>query len=127
MRKGQITIKLRRARMNDECKHGVPHWLEDCKECQKEAESGLPSATGLEGPAAEWTSIEEKLPEESPVLVRYIGQFFGEPDPRIDIGYYDNPEDYENPDDGQGWLFWRNEQPITVTHWMKLPELPKAS
>ncbi|MCK5611595.1 DUF551 domain-containing protein [Candidatus Pacearchaeota archaeon] len=79
------------------------------------------------GQMAEWISVKEKLPEEAPVLVRYIGQFFGEPDPRIDIGYYDNPKDYENPDDGQGWLFWRNEQPITVTHWMKLPELPKAA
>ena len=74
---------------------------------------------------SEWISVKDRLPEEAPVLVRHIGQFFGEPDPLTDIGYYDKPSDYENPDDGQGWLFWRGEQKINATHWMPLPEPPE--
>ena len=75
---------------------------------------------------SDWISVEDRLPEEGPVLVRWVGEFFGHEDPRTDVGYYDDPADYDDPDDGQGWLFWRHEQEIKVTHWMPLPEPPRT-
>jgi len=77
----------------------------------------------------EWISVKDELPEGR-VLICYLEPFFGEFTEEIGVGYYDNPADYEDPNDGEGWKFWLGDRNVVgggVTHWMKLPEVPKAT
>src|SRR5271154_580114 len=61
---------------------------------------------------------------EGMVLVIYLGAFFGKLDPRMTIAYYDDPADYQQPDQGEGWKDWLTEKKLLVTHWTPLPDLP---
>lgn len=75
----------------------------------------------------EWISVNDKLPGDAPVLVCFLEPSFGSFNKEFGVAYYDSPDNYEDPDDGQGWLFWLNDRPIVgggVTHWMPLPEPP---
>ena len=44
-----------------ECKHGVPDWLEDCEECQKEGERAL---------------LEQRVRAKTKDIERVIGRFY---------------------------------------------------
>ena len=72
-----------------------------------------------------WISVKDRLPKGT-VLVCYLEPFFGLMKPEIGVGYYDNPDDYEDGSGG-GWLFWRDDKKIVgggVTHWMECPDMP---
>ena len=74
-----------------------------------------------------WGEVDE-VPQGK-VLIIYLESFFGELTQEVGVGYYDDPNDHENPEDGQGWLFWLGDKKVLgggVTHWMPLPELPEA-
>ncbi|MGL4752706.1 MAG: hypothetical protein ACRCXB_09875 [Aeromonadaceae bacterium] len=75
----------------------------------------------------EWISVnDERKPERFPVLVCYLEPFFGEFTKEIGVGYYDPPDNYENPSEANGWCFWHNDRKIVgggVTHWANY-ELP---
>lgn len=77
----------------------------------------VPLPEGHGGLMAEWISVKERLPEQNQrVLV--CGVRGG-----VQICRY-----WENRDYGGGlqYMFFTNKQrPITVTHWMPLPEPPK--
>lgn len=76
---------------------------------------------------SEWIKCSERLPKEAPVMVCFLEPRFGVMTQEIGVAYYDHPDDYENPDDAQGWLFWLNDKEILgggVTHWMPLPPAP---
>lgn len=66
----------------------------------------------------------DTAPKEQ-VLVQYLVSFFGKLIPAYGIGYYDNPNDYE--EGGEGWLLWSNDRPITVIAYAILPEEMKFS
>jgi len=76
-----------------------------------------------------WVSVEEALPEKSPVLVAFLEQRFGQFGYEIGVGYYDSPSHYENPEEGTGWRFWIPDRKIVgkgVTHWQPLPTPPNT-
>ena len=84
-----------------------------------------------EGLKMEWISVKDKLPSDTDghVLICYLEQRFGSFNEEIGTGYYDSDDFYEGENNGQGWLFWLNDREVAggrVTHWMPLPELPKA-
>ena len=71
-----------------------------------------------------WISVKDRLPKGK-VLVCYLEPFFGLMTQEIGVGYYDNPDDYEDGSGG-GWLFWRDNKKIVgggVTHWMECPDM----
>jgi hypothetical protein len=75
-----------------------------------------------------WKKACEELPESGNVLVMYLEPFFGQLHPEVTVAYYDNPNDYEKPEDAKGWTQDPSGRPIFhVTHWMKIPELPSKS
>ena len=69
----------------------------------------------------EWIKAEDELPkdDDGKVLVKYLEPGFGGYTEEYGIGYYDDPEIYED-DFGKGWLLWFNDNPIWVTHWARL-------
>lgn len=74
-----------------------------------------------------WISVIDRLPEGGKVLICFKKPLFGVPLDEIECAYFDAPEDYENPSDAGGWLYWRDDKPVCypVTHWQPLPEPPK--
>lgn len=93
-------------------------YLEDLRE--KEAGSSVPFSGGLEGPMEErtgWISVDDRLPElyeqydHSDKVLVTDGR-----DIRMDC-YYREWGWYEK-------MMWQMKEPIT--HWIPLPELPKA-
>lgn len=77
---------------------------------------------------SEWVKCQEKMPDRYPVLVLYLEPFFGEFTEEVGVGFYDDPSDYDNPNEAKGWCFWGDERKIVgggVTHWMPLPAPPK--
>ena len=55
------------------------------------------------------------------VLVQYLEPFFGRWCVGFAIGYFDNPNDYDN-EKGDGWLEWFSSKPINVLAYCFLPE-----
>ena len=73
-----------------------------------------------------WISVETEIPKGN-VLVCYLQSFFGCFTQEVAVGYYDDPDDYEDGI-GRGWLFWITDVEInSVTHWMPLPEPPNTN
>lgn len=76
----------------------------------------------------EWISVDDRLPDGK-VLICFLEPSFGHMYPEFGVGYYDSPDHYDNPEDGEGWLFWLSDKPIVgggVTHWMPLPDPPES-
>lgn len=77
---------------------------------------------------SEWISVKDALPDSGRVLAAYLEPFFGDFVYEFGVCYYDNPDDYKNPENGQGWMFWVSDKKVIgggVTHWMPLPAAPK--
>jgi len=73
----------------------------------------------------EWISTKEMKNEDAPngqVLVQYLEPSWGYWSVEFAIGYFDNPKDYTNPNDGEGWKLWNPENKINVIAYAKLPE-----
>ncbi len=61
------------------------------------------------------------------VLVQYLEPFFGSFTVCYGIGYFDNPNDYYNGDDGdKGWKLWIGSHKINVVAYCELPEVIKS-
>lgn len=76
-----------------------------------------------------WINVGERLPAEgngSYQLVAHLNPFFGKLITEITIGYFDGPENYDNPEDAEGWKDWHTGNKLFVTHWQKLPEHPTS-
>lgn len=77
---------------------------------------------------SQWVSVDDELPNGK-VLMSFLEPSFGSYYQEIGIGYYDSPDDYENPEDATGWRFWMPDKPVVgegVTHWMPLPTPPEG-
>jgi len=61
------------------------------------------------------------------VLVQYLEGRWGGYSVEFAIGYFDNPNDYNDPEDGGGWKHWTTNKPIKVVAYAKLPETVKTS
>jgi len=64
---------------------------------------------------------------EGQVLVQYLEPSWGGWSVQFAIGYYDNPNEYEDPIDGEGWKLWSNERKINVIGYHELPEKSENS
>jgi hypothetical protein len=76
----------------------------------------------------EFISTKNMTNETAPkgkVLVQYLESSFGGWNVNFEIGYYDNPNDYEDGDGG-GWKRWHPECPINVLAYAELPETIKT-
>ena len=72
----------------------------------------------------EWISTKNMTNEQAPegeVLVQYLEPSWGGWDVEFAIGYFDNPNDYED-NKGEGWKHWTTEKRINVIAYAKLPE-----
>jgi len=58
---------------------------------------------------------------EGKVLVQYLESSWGSWSVDFAIGYFDNPNDYEDGN-GDGWKHWVTEQKINVIAYAVLPE-----
>lgn len=58
---------------------------------------------------------------EGVVLVQYLKPFFGVMTVEYGVGYYDNPNDYEDGN-GAGWCLWDYSQRVDVIAYAVLPE-----
>ena len=70
-------------------------------------------------------SVEGMTNETAPkgkVLIQYLEPSWGRYSIEMEVGYYDNPLDYEKPSEGEGWKLWLSSSPIKVTHYAVLPE-----
>jgi hypothetical protein len=69
----------------------------------------------------EWISVDENLPIDVGQVLMIFGEaLFGTCNPTIETGYYDK--------ESETWRFWTFDREVRgfgVTHWMKLPALPK--
>lgn len=77
----------------------------------------------------DWIEVGTRMPEcedGSYQLVVYLKPFFGTMSEEVTIAYFDDPECLENPEDGEGWKDRHTDQPISVTHWQRLPMLPQG-
>ena len=77
---------------------------------------------------SKWISVEDELPSGK-VLMSFLEPLFGSYYQEVGVGYYDSPDDYENPEDATGWRFWIPDKPVVgkgVTHWMPLPTPPEG-
>ena len=77
---------------------------------------------------SQWISVEDELPSGK-VLMSFLEPLFGSYYQEVGVGYYDSPDDYENPEDATGWRFWIPDKPVVgkgVTHWMPLPTPPEG-
>lgn len=63
----------------------------------------------------------ETAPKEK-VLVQYLEPSWGSWSLEYAVGYFDNPNDYEDGK-GRGWLLWHNDAQINVVAYAILPEL----
>lgn len=66
----------------------------------------------------EWNSPDN--PPGTTVLVTHIKPFFGEFVAELRIAYYDNPVDYENPEEAEGWKCSATGHKLWVTAWKPL-------
>lgn len=72
----------------------------------------------------EFISTKDMKNEDAPkgqVLVQYLEPSWGGWSVEFTIGYFDNPNDYEDGD-GDGWKHWTTENNINVIAYAILPE-----
>ena len=65
----------------------------------------------------DWIYTNSLTNENAPkgkVLVQYLEPSFGSFTIEHNLGYFDNPKDYENEEDGKGWLSWFGDRNINV-------------
>ena len=77
----------------------------------------------------EFISTKDMKHEDAPegnVLVQYLEPSFGYYYVEFAIAYYDNPKDYENPDDAHGWIHANTNNSIKVIAYTTLPEPMKS-
>lgn len=56
------------------------------------------------------------------VLVQYLEPSWGGWSVEFGVGYFDNPDDYEDPDDGEGWKLWFNDNNVNVIGYYEFPQ-----
>ena len=54
------------------------------------------------------------------VLIQYLEPSWGKWSVEFGIGYFDNPDDYE--EGGKGWCLWFNDREVNVLAYCELPE-----
>jgi len=59
---------------------------------------------------------------EGMVIVQYLEPFFGGWSVEFGMGYFDNPNDYEDASQGEGWKHWSTEDTINVLAYCELPK-----
>lgn len=72
----------------------------------------------------DFKSTKGMTPDTAPdgvVLVKYLKPSFGGWCIEYTIGYFDNPNDYEEPNDNVGWKSWDNSIRINVIAYCELP------
>lgn len=75
-------------------------------------------------------STKDLTDENAPtgkVLVKYLEPSFGGWYCQYGMAYYDNPLDYENPDDARGWLHDVTNNAINVVEYLELPEIDQET
>ena len=60
------------------------------------------------------------------VLVKYLEPSFGGWHCQYGMAYYDNPNDYEDPSNGEGWTHDNTENLLNVVAYCILPEIDQA-
>lgn len=60
---------------------------------------------------------------EGTVLVKYLEPSWGAWYVQYTMAYFDNPNDYENESDGEGWKHDNTGNKINVVAYCKLPEI----
>ena len=74
---------------------------------------------------SKWIKVDSKKFPEGKCLILCLSPFFGCYTSEIEVGFYDDPSDYEG-EGGKGWCTWDGEHPRIVTHYMELPKIPKS-
>lgn len=69
-----------------------------------------------------WIDAEGQKPEGK-CLILYYTQFFGHLTPEFGMGYFDNPDDYEDGN-GRGWILDATDRDVLVSHFIPLPKEP---
>lgn len=73
----------------------------------------------------EFISTKDMQNDQAPegkCLVQYLEPFFGGLTTEFGIGYFDNPNDYGDPSDGEGWKLWETEKIINVIAYIVLDD-----
>lgn len=70
-----------------------------------------------------WIKAEKDVFPKEACLVIYLNPVADYFDLDITIAYFDNPANYENPNDGRGWVDWKTNDSIMVTHFANLPKI----
>ena len=82
--------------------------------------SFLKSITGRD---IKWISTKEMKNDNAPkgqVLIQYLEPSFGGWNVEFGIGYFDNPNDYE--EGGEGWKHWNTDNTLNVIAYCELPD-----
>lgn len=72
-----------------------------------------------------WISTKDMTSETAPegkVLVQYLEPSWGSWNVEFAIGYFDNPNEYTDPNDGEGWKLWNPDVKVNVIAYCELPE-----
>ena len=73
----------------------------------------------------EFKTTKGMTPETAPegmVLAKYLEPFFGGWAIEYTTAYFDNPNDYEEPNGDEGWKDWNSSRQINVIAYCELPE-----
>ena len=74
----------------------------------------------------EFISTKNMKNEDAPqgtVLVKYLEPSWGGWFCQYGMAYFDNPNDYENPEDGEGWILDDTNIKINVVGYYVLPKI----
>jgi hypothetical protein len=74
----------------------------------------------------EFISTKDMTNETAPkgtVLVKYLEPSWGGWYCQYGMAYFDNPNDYENPEDGEGWKHDNTGNTLNVVEYCILPEI----
>ncbi len=74
----------------------------------------------------EFISTNNMRNEDAPegaVLVKYLEPSFGGWHCQYGMAWFDNPNDYKNPNDGKGWLHHNTNNKLNVVAYCNLPEI----
>lgn len=74
----------------------------------------------------EWKSTKNMKNEEAPkgtVLVKYLEPSWGGWNLQYGMAYFDNPNDYENPEEAEGWRHDNTCNTLNVVSYCELPHI----